>query len=60
MENSVILTDDELCVIQTALQLTLMSYEKYKTENNQELDTNTLNTVDEMQILFNRINNEFF
>lgn len=59
MFNSVILSDDELSVIQTALQMNLISIEKYEKQGNL-LDFATQDAKREMQQLFDRLNELYF
>jgi hypothetical protein len=59
MFNNVVLSDDELSVIQTALQLNLLSIEKYEKQGN-ILDFATQDAKREMQQLFDRLNEEYF
>lgn len=61
MENTIILTDDELSVIQASLQLTLKSHEKFIQQNGEDkLDYQTRETIKEMKHLFERFDREFF
>lgn len=61
MNNKVNLTDDELSLIQTALQLAKMSYEKYIQANGENgLDNETLEAVEGMNNLHYRLNKEYF
>jgi hypothetical protein len=59
MFNNVVLSDDELSVIQTALQMNLLSIEKYEKQGN-VLDFATQDAKREMQQLFDRLNEEYF
>jgi hypothetical protein len=56
--NNLTLTDNELSVIITSLQMSLMSYERFIAENGENrLDIATKNTINEMKELFNRLEN---
>lgn len=59
MNNNVSLTDDELSVIVTSLELTLKSYDGYIAKGNQ-VDATTLQTVEDARRLFDRLNKEYF
>jgi hypothetical protein len=58
MNNQVNLTDDELSVIVTSLQMTLMSVEQYEKEN--VLDFQTQEVKKEMKSLHERLREEYF
>jgi hypothetical protein len=61
MNNQVNLSDDELSVIQTSLQLSLTSFEKYVITNGEHsLDYQTKEVYKDMQSLFDRLNKEYF
>lgn len=61
MKNEVNLTDDELSVIQAALQITIASHERYITINGMKgLTLQDLETIKEMQILYDRLRKEYF
>lgn len=61
MNNNVNLTDDELSVIMTSLQMSIMSYEKYKEQNGgSNLDFNTRQAVQEMKKLYEKLNKDYF
>lgn len=61
MNNTLVLTDDELAVVQTSLQLTIMSVEKYKQANGDEsVDFETRNTLKVATELHRRFNQEYF
>lgn len=59
MINKLELTDDELSVIQTSLQMTLSSFEKYEKDGN-KLDLLTQEIKEEMKTLFDKFNKEYF
>jgi hypothetical protein len=59
MFNNVVLSDDELSVIQTSLQMNLLSLEKYEKQGN-VLDFATQDAKREMQQLFDRLNELYF
>jgi uncharacterized protein involved in exopolysaccharide biosynthesis len=61
MNNQVNLTDDELSLIQTALQLAEMSYDKYIQNNGETgLDDETQEAIKGMKDLHYRLNKEYF
>lgn len=59
MNNNVSLTDDELSVIVTSLELTLKSYEGYIEKGNQ-VDVATAQVVKDARQLFDRLNKDYF
>ena len=61
MNNNLNLTDDELSLIATSLQMTIMGHEKYVSVNGEAgLDYETKQGIEEMKILFERLNREYF
>ena len=61
MNNKVILTDDELCVIQTTLAMILMSHEQFvKLNGESALDQQSKNTIRDAKALHDRLQKEYF
>ncbi len=61
MNNQVNLTDDELTLIATALQLAVMSHERYMQLNGEEsLDHQSKEAYRKMKTLLDRLNKEYF
>lgn len=61
MKNEVELTDDELALFVTSLEMSLKSYEKYVDEHGKDdLDDLTKETLKEMKSLFDRLKEEYF
>lgn len=61
MKNNVILTDDELSLITTSLQMTIASTEKYLSINGESsLDHVTMEAYREMKKLYERMVEEYF
>lgn len=61
MNNQVNLTDDELSLIQTALHLAVVSYDKYIQANGElGLDGETQEAIERMNKLHYRLNKEYF
>ncbi|MNW64623.1 hypothetical protein D3C74_429220 [compost metagenome] len=60
MNNNVVLTDDELSVIQTCLLVTIESQKRYMGGNNKPLDKDSEEALKAVQSLYNRLNNEYF
>ena len=61
MNNEVKLTDDELCLIQGALELMIVSQERYiATHTIKGLSLQDLETVQGMKVLHERLNKEYF
>jgi hypothetical protein len=61
MNNKLILTDDELSAIMTALDMSIMSYERYKKVNGgANLDFETRKAIKEMKELRDKLNKEYF
>lgn len=55
------LTDDELSLIQTSLQLTMKSHERYtQVKGEKGLDFQTKQAFKEMKELYERLNKEYF
>lgn len=61
MSNNVVLTDDELCIIQSSLDMSIAAYNNF-IENNGEivLDSETRKAIKEMKQLRNRFLKEYF
>jgi hypothetical protein len=61
MENNVILTDNDLSIIQTALTMTILSATTYKKINGEgSLDAVTESAMQEMQKLSDRLMEDHF
>ena len=61
MNNNVKLTDDELALIATALQTTIMSHEKYvQVKGAANIDHATLEAIAGMRALLERLHKEQF
>lgn len=61
MINKVALTDDELSLIMTSLQSTINSYDNYINQNGKEkLDLVTLQALEDMKALYNKIESEYY
>jgi hypothetical protein len=61
MDNQVKLTDDELCTIQTALEMSVRGVEKYAEDNGYSaLDFQTKRVYNAMQELHKKLNKEYF
>lgn len=61
MKNKVILTDDELALIQTSLMLTLTSHKEYVEQYGEEgLDFQTKEGIKGMIELYERLKKEYF
>ena len=61
MDNTVKLTDDELSLITTSLQMTIASTEKYLSINGEgSLDYTTMEAYREMKKLYGRMVEEYF
>ena len=59
--NNVELTDDELSLILTSLQITIANSKKYIERNGKEhLDNITLEALEEMKILFGKIESKYY
>lgn len=59
--NNLTLTDDELSVVMTSLQLTIMGYEKYVDENGKaSVDIQTRDAYEDTKKLYTKLKNEFF
>lgn len=59
MINNVNLTDDELSVIVTSLELTMKSYESFIQKGNQP-DQSTIKAYEDIKLLFGRLTREYF
>jgi len=53
------LTEDELCLVQTALQFNLLAYEKHLS-NGGNLDFQNEKVYGDMKALMNKFENEYF
>lgn len=61
MNNKINLTDDELSLIATSLQMTIMANEKYIQMNGEQgLDFQTKEAMKEMRALYDKLNREYF
>lgn len=61
MNNNLNLTDDELTLIVSSLQITIMGHEKYiQTNGDEKLDFKTIEAIKEMKKLYERLNKEYF
>lgn len=61
MNNTLILTDDELATIQTSLLITLESNRKYVEVNGEDdLDYQTKEVVKKIQAIYNKFDEEYF
>jgi hypothetical protein len=58
MQNSVLLTDDELAIIKGSLQMNMMNHEQY-IEENSDTDHELNEFITQIIKLNNRLNNEF-
>ncbi|MET4562752.1 uncharacterized protein with ACT and thioredoxin-like domain [Lysinibacillus parviboronicapiens] len=59
--NNVELTDDELALMLTSLQITIASSEKYIERNGKEgLDDLTLDALEEMKILYEKMKSKYY
>lgn len=59
MSKQISLTDDELSIIQTSLQMSIMSYDAHIQMNGEKgLDSETLEVIKGMKELLNRISKE--
>ena len=61
LDNKVNLTDDELSLITTSLQMTLLGHERYLQVNGEEsIDFQTKETIKGMKELFERLDKEYY
>lgn len=61
MQNTVLLTDDELIAIQVSLEMNIKMYEKVASRIDvNSLDRDTLEAIETMKALHNRLSKECF